>query len=138
MTSDWLSNLLDHHPGESAPDDFGDRLRVRLQAEPQGRKSTLSGRPVLRPAFGRWAGFAAAAVLLLSFGFWLGSGRPPVNFIESTEQTDPLVLAEIYQIEGLLQDLNVLQNGDLELAFQQATKTDWLEGVPASEGGEGD
>ena len=108
---DWLDDLLDRHPGEHAPAGFLERVRDRadhLQEEA----------PVLRPGFRRWVPAAAAAILFLAIGFWLGQGG-------RTDLSDaPLEGAPTAVLDDELEfyrALDLVMDESLELAWSQET-----------------
>ncbi|KAA3611550.1 MAG: hypothetical protein DWQ01_05525 [Planctomycetota bacterium] len=127
MTSDWLDDLLDEHPNEPVPAGFRERVLAKVKAEePQQNR----GR-VLFGLFKKGMISGAAAALLLWVGFWLGRGKPEVDFtgISHPEALDPTVLAEIYQNQEILQDLDLMTEAEMELPFRVATDGGLLQEV---------
>ena len=119
---DWLDGLLDRHPGAPVPEDFGERVRARLRAEEA---------PVLAGPWRRRLSLAAAGLMLLAGGYWLGRGAPepsaPVLVdeqpaVESAggprEELDDLVL-EIYENRDLLESFSTLTDAGLEILFRE-------------------
>jgi hypothetical protein len=130
--SDWLDDLLDRHPGEPVPAGFARRVRARLDGS--GREPEW-GR-TLRPLFRRGAPAAVAALLFLALGFLLGSGgRLPGPSVPDrpAEEAAEASVEEIFRYRDLLEDLDLASDGELELAFQDATARGLIE---AAGGGE--
>ena len=102
--ADWMDDLLDRHPGEPVPPGFHERLKARLADEPATQG------PVLRPGFRRLLPMAAAAIVFLGIGFWLGRagdplgedpGRPSEETV-SIEEIDQLTRSvESFHLEGI-------------------------------------
>lgn len=110
MPADWTDELLSRHPGASAPPDFAQRLRTRIQSEDL-KDVAGAGRavPVLRPVFRQLVPMAAAAIVFLAVGFWLGRetdhvGDPTKSAVEESA---------VGEIPSSLEELQLLQAWDL-------------------------
>lgn len=69
---DWIDDLLDRHPCEPVPPDFAERVRAAVDSSSAGGRKTPGSPRVLRPGFKRLLPAAAAAVVFLAVGFFLG------------------------------------------------------------------
>ena len=119
MTQDWLDNILDEYPPESAPGGFRERVLARARSDRFASSSLLL----------LWLPRATAAAALLMFGFWLGSGRPELAFPAPTTSSAALASAElvkIYESQHLLDEAwEFVLDEDLELAFTDAAAGTW-------------
>ena len=133
--TDWLDDVLDTHPGAAPPESFAARVAMRARAERRGRLLFL---PRLTAA-------AAAGLLLLAAGYWMGRGAPQLHDGIRFDETAPsaaLEIDEIWRDRELLESLDLLSDNDLELAFRDATAGTWMldealpveESAPTSEG----
>ncbi|MCP4091988.1 MAG: hypothetical protein GY747_00955 [Planctomycetes bacterium] len=133
--TDWLEEILDRDTGETVPEGFASRVVARTQT--QGR--------LLR--FPRVAAVAAAAVLLLAAGFWMGNGAKPMEPVlidPGSTNSASLELAELYSNRDVLQDFEILSDADLEFAFIDESTGAWIldetveANMPASDSAETD
>jgi len=146
--TDWLDETLDRDYGEAVPEGFAAGVMARVQQE-QGAEEHLSvevaggaaqhqslaeresaaglqSRILRLPHF---MGMAVAAALLLAVGFWMGSGAKPVEptlVDPGSTNMAALELAELYSNRDVLQDLDILSNAELELAFQDEAASTWI------------
>jgi|SaaInl4_150m_RNA_FD_contig_21_1908139_length_1372_multi_15_in_0_out_0_2 hypothetical protein len=152
--TDWLEETLDRDYGEAVPEGFAAGVMARVQQE-QGAAEHLStevargaaqhrrigedgntaehqnaGAPRGRILhFPHFMGLAAAAALLLAVGFWMGDGAKPVEptlVDPGSTNMAALELAELYNNRDVLQDLDILSDADLELAFQDEAASTWI------------
>lgn len=126
--NDWLDEALDRLPAESAPEGFGIRLHARIQAEREQRTMFGLGR---RP----WALLAAAALLLLASGYWLGMGAPSITGpVQVGQAGDSAVLeiSEIFAHREVLEAWELLQDPELELGFDASIAGAWAYGLDDS------
>ena len=126
--TDWLDDILDTHPGATPPDGFAVRVAARARGEGRGRLLFL---PRLTAA-------AAAGLLLLAAGYWMGRGAPSLHDGIRLAETAPsaaLEIDEIWRDRELLESMDLLSADDLELAFRDATAGTWLldEALPVEE-----
>lgn len=120
--TDWLDDVLDSHPGAVPPAGFAAGVAARARA---GR--------LLR--FPRLVAVAAAGLMLLAVGYWLGNGAPKIHGpvqIDGSPDAAALSVDEIWQDRELLENLELLSDDALELAFRDATSGAWVldEAVP--------
>ena len=118
--TDWLDDLLDTQVGESPPEGFAERVVAQARAEsPKGR--------LLR--FPRIAAGMAAGFALLAIGFWLGRGGPDLHPLENLPggpDVAELDVDEIYADRELLENLDLLSDEQLELAFRDGVAGTWV------------
>ncbi|HEX9792693.1 MAG TPA: hypothetical protein VGC54_01805 [Planctomycetota bacterium] len=125
MASDPLDDLLDRSLPEPVPTGFAERVLMHVRS--------LGGAPaaagvrgrVLRPVFGTasWVSIAAAALVFLGVGYWLGRGAPDVRDLERSGGGAAMAEADItgiYQNLDVLRDLDLAMDADLELALADA------------------
>lgn len=115
--TDWLEEILDRDPGEAVPEGFASRVMARTHN--QGR--------LLR--FPRLVAVAAAGVLLLAAGFWMGNGAKPMEPVlgdPNSSDMASLELAELYINRDVLQDFEILSDAELELAFVDESTGTWI------------
>lgn len=125
--TDWLDDALDRLPGAEPPADFAARTVARARGERRG----------ILHRFPRVTAAAAAGLMLLAVGYWLGRGAPELHdtpgLYESPDAA-ALNLDEIYADRELLESLELLADDELELAFRDVAEGTWLldETVPGS------
>jgi hypothetical protein len=136
-TDDWFDRLLDRHPSEPVPAQFLQTLRTRIAEEVPidragfgaARGSDTEGRAlqILRPLL-----VAAAAVLLVSFGYMMGAGSSP-EFNQITIHPEGQMaqsdLEQIFQDREILQSWDLTSDADLELVFRKLSEEEdqWLD-----------
>ncbi|HJM39708.1 MAG TPA: hypothetical protein QGG59_06295 [Planctomycetota bacterium] len=116
--TDWIDNILDQHPGESVPTDFGARVDSRIDDEGH----LLEHHPR------SWWPKAAAAALLLAFGFWLGKGRPDISTIQEGPATTAVSadeMAEMFQAQEVLESWEFVADDSLNLSLSDAAAGSW-------------
>lgn len=129
--TDWLNDALDRLPGAEPSLDFATRVTSEVRLERTGRLYR----------FPRVTAAAAAGLMLLAVGYWMGRGAPdlhaPVN-VQENPNAAVLQLDEIWQDRELLANLDLLADEELELAFRDVSEGTWLldEAVPADESAE--
>lgn len=129
--TDWLDDALDRLPGAEPSPDFAARVTSEVRLERTGRLYR----------FPRLTAAAAAGLMLLAVGYWMGRGAPelhaPTNLQENPDAA-VLQLDEIWQDRELLENLELLADEDLELAFRDVAEGTWLldEAVPGDDGAE--
>ena len=128
--TDWLEEILDRDPGEAVPEGFASRVMARTH-----KKGRLLRFPQL-------AAVAAAGVLLLAAGFWMGNGAKPMEPVlgdPNSSNVASLELAELYSNRDVLQDFEILSDAKLELVFVDESTGTWIldETVEASAEGTG-
>ena len=134
--TDWLDETLDHDSGETVPDGFAARVFTRVREE-AAREECADAQKTPTPSpvgvralsFPSTLGIAAAAVLLLAVGFWLGHGAKavePTLLHPGSSQMATLELSELYSNRALLQDFDILSDAELELAFQDEAAKTWI------------
>ncbi len=138
--TDWLDDALDQHPGAPVPEGFAARVTAAARAEESGPEVVEApASPVPAPASPatgrilRFTSFAAAAVLLLAVGYWIGQGADPLQApVPQPAGSDSaaLDLDEIYANRELLEDFDLLSDADLELALQDSAAGTWILDVP--------
>ena len=115
--TDWLEEILDSDPGEPVPAGFVSR--VIAETQPSGKLLRFPGLLAV----------AAAAVLLMAVGFWIGNGAKPVAPLvgdPNSSNSASLDLAELYSNRDVLQDFEILSDAELELAFQDESASTWI------------
>ena len=122
--ADWMDDLLDRHPGEPVPPGFHERLKARLADEPATQG------PVLRPGFRRLLPMAAAAIVFLGIGFWLGRAGDPLGEDPGRPSEETVSIEEI-DLENLdlLQSWDLVLDESLELGWVQAESDPLMEGL---------
>lgn len=133
--TDWLDDALDQHPGAPVPEGFAARVTAAARAVEGSQEEAVAPAPA-SPATGRilrFTSFAAAAVLLLAVGFWIGQGADPLQApVPQPAGSDSaaLDLDEIYANRELLEDFDLLSDAELELALQDSAAGTWILDVP--------
>ncbi|MDP6851013.1 MAG: hypothetical protein QGH51_02705 [Planctomycetota bacterium] len=116
--TDWIDDILDQHPGAPVPSGFSSRLDSRLDQEGN----------LLHHPRSRWLPKATAAVLLLSFGFWLGKGRPEISTIQegpATTAVSAAEMAEMFQAQEVLESWELVADDSLDLSLADAASGAW-------------
>jgi hypothetical protein len=119
--TDWLDEILDHDPGEAVPEGFASRVLRRVEEEQRPTPRLLRFPVVLSSV--------AAAILLVAAGFWLGQGAKPVEPLlgdPSSSDSASLELAELYSYRGVLRDLEIASDADLDLVFLDEAADTWI------------
>ncbi|MGB0685144.1 MAG: hypothetical protein ACPGQD_03020 [Planctomycetota bacterium] len=139
---DWFDDALDQHPGASVPEGFATRVTAAARAEEGSPEIAVAPSPATGRIL-RFTSFAAAAVLLLAVGFWIGQGADPLQApVQQPTGSDSaaLDLDEIYANRELLEDFDLLSDAELELALQDSAAGTWILDVPVpgetAEGGQ--
>ncbi len=119
-----LDDLLDLLPPEPVPEGFAERLAERIAAEEGAARRRRRFR--LLPAL---VSAAAAAVLFLGAGYWLGSGGalPTGEAVAPPLDGETASLDELYAYRDLLDSWELLEDPDLEpgLAVAASETTPW-------------
>lgn len=113
---DWLSDLLDRHPGEPVPPEFSVRLISRIRAEEPSRRSHLFRWPLRLAA-------AAAVLAVLGLGYWLGMGAPSLRQpqrIGTPGDMAALEIEEIWRNRELLDSWELIHDPDLQIGIAEA------------------
>ncbi len=129
--TDWLDDALDRLPGAEPSPDFAARVTSEVRLERTGRLYR----------FPRVTAAAAAGLMLLAVGYWMGRGAPELHApakLQESPNAAVLELDEIWEDRELLENLELLADEDLELAFRDVSEGTWLldEAVPADDGAE--
>ena len=121
MTEDWLDTMLDRYPRSSAPAGFEDEVRARVAQE---KPSAFA--KVLR---GAWLARAAAALLLLGAGYWMGQGAPPLHLPPAVVEGPAVAQVEldaIFADRALLEAWDLVSDDALELALTDEAAGTWI------------
>lgn len=123
--TDWLDEVLDHDTPESVPEGFAQRVVSAAKAEGHSSSSGPGGRMISFPQF---MSMAAAAVLLLAVGFWMGQGGDSLHspaVLGNGPENAMLDLEELYENRGVLEAYEVLSDDALDSAFFDAESGTW-------------
>ena len=134
--TDWLDEILDRDTPESVPEGFAQRVVSAAKEEGHEDSSELSGGRLIR--FPQLMSMAAAAVLLLAVGFWMGQGGDRLHspaVLGNGPENAMLDLDELYQNRDVLEAYEVLSDDALDSAFFDAESGTWaldytIEGQP--------
>lgn len=131
--TDWLEEILDRDTPESVPEGFAQRVVAEAKSSPEGE--VKAGRPTYAGAgggrlinFPQLMSMAAAAVLLLAAGFWMGQGADSLHdpaVLGNGPENAMLDLEELYQNRAVLEVYEVLSDDDLAPAFYDAESGTW-------------
>ena len=128
MTEDWLDTMLDRYPETPVSAGFGDEVRARVSQE---KPSAFA--KVLR---GAWLARAAAALLLLGVGYWMGQGAPSLHLPPAVIEGPAVAQAEldaIFADRALLEAWDLVSDDALELALTDEVAGTWF--LDQAEGG---
>jgi len=121
MTEDWLDTMLDRYPEPPVPAGFGDGVRARVaQENPSAFAKALRG---------AWPARAAAALLLLGAGYWMGQGAPSLHLPPTVVEGPAVAQAEldaIFADRALLEAWDLVLDGALELALTDEVAGTWI------------
>ena len=129
MAEDWLETMLDRYPETPVSAGFGDEVRARVAQE---KPSAFA--KVLR---GAWLARAAAALLLLGAGYWMGQGAPSLHLPPAVVESPAVAQAELEAIfadRALLEAWDLVSDDALELALTDEAAGTWI--LDQAEGGE--
>ena len=121
MTEDWLDTMLDRYPEPPVPAGFGDEVRARVAQE---KPSTFA-----KALPGAWLARAAAALLLLGAGYWMGQGAPPLHLPPAIVEGSAVAQAEldaIFADRALLEAWDLVSDDALELALTDEAAGTWI------------
>ncbi len=121
--TDWLTNALDELPTEPASTGFAERVRARVERECGELPQQKSGK-LLHGRFPQVAAAMVAASLLLTVGFWVGSGAQPIHRSISDGalgESAVLTLDELFQNRAALESWDLVLDGKAEMGFADAT-----------------
>ncbi len=121
MTEDWLDTMLDRYPRPSVPAGFEDEVRARVAQE---KPSAFA--KVLR---GAWLARAAAALLLLGAGYWMGQGAPSLHLPPAVVEGPAVAQVEldaIFADRALLEAWDLVSDDALELALTDEAAGTWI------------
>lgn len=128
--TDWLDDILDHDTPEPVPEGFLagvlDKVSVE-QDRPQAAETHRGGGRLLH--LPQLLGMAAAAIVLVAAGFWMGHGARPMEAEPSLlggPENASLDLEELYRNREVLEAFDVLSDEDLESAFLDAEAGTWV------------
>ena len=133
MAEDWLETMLDRYPETPVSAGFGDEVGARVAQE---RPSAFA--KVLRGADGsagpeswarRFLGGAAAALLLLGAGYWMGQGAPSLHLPPSVIEGPAVAQVEldaIFADRALLEAWDLVSDDALELALTDEAAGTWI------------
>jgi hypothetical protein len=113
---DWLSDLLDRHPGEAVPPEFQVRLMSRIRSEVQTLPAPIHRWPLRLAA-------AAGVLAVLGLGYWLGMGAPSLRQpqrIETPGDTAALEIEEIWRNRELLDSWEMIHDPDLQIGIAES------------------
>ncbi len=132
----WLDDMLDQCPGAEVPEGFAERLHQRLQHDDPGvAEVPCTGladmprtglAPIWRLSFGKrlaQAGLtAAAALLLITGGYWLGAGEGSGFAVIEVDDGGDLAVSDIQEIfrnREILETWELATDDQLEFLFHQ-------------------
>ncbi|MFK5955659.1 MAG: hypothetical protein QM477_04345 [Planctomycetota bacterium] len=123
--TDWLDEILDCDTPESVPEGFAARVVAAAQADGADVERDGRGRLI---SFPQLMSMTAAAVLLLSVGFWMGQGADAVHqpvAIGQGPENAMLNLDELYQNREVLEAFDILSDEALDSAFLDVESGTW-------------
>lgn len=123
--TDWLDEILDHDTPEPVPEGFAQCVVSAAEAEGHSSFGGAGGRLISFPQLMR---MAAAAVLLLAVGFWMGQGGDSLHspaVLGNGPENAMLDLEELYQNREVLEAYEVLSDNELDSAFFDAESGTW-------------
>ena len=128
--TDWLDDILDHDTPEQAPEGFLAGVLEKVSAEQERSQAAPTprggGRLLHLPQL---LGMAAAAIVLVAAGFWMGHGARPMEaepHLMGGPENAMLDLEELYRHREVLEAFDVLSDEELENAFLDAETGTWV------------
>jgi len=134
--TDWLDEILDRDTPESVPDGFAARVVAAAQSASIEKEGGGRGRLI---SFRQLMSMTAAAVLLLSVGYWMGQGADSMHqpaVMGGGPENAKLNLDELYQNREVLEAFDILSDENLDSVFLDVESGTWALDYTLNENGQ--